>query len=370
MPSRSVRAALIALVGAAVVAGVQMDGGATSLAQRLLAMGLLLAASGVLWWRDRAPVVVLASTAAAAVAYYLVGGPPGPEPVPFVVALYGVARAGYRRVAIVAVPAATLVVVLADQLAARASGEPAEGGDLVAVVAVLVAAVGLGELARSRDGHRRAVREQAAAEERLRIARELHDTLAHQLTAISVQAGGALRRRETRPELAYPTLETIRRVAGEALTEVRQVLGVLRAGSEDAVPLVNESDERGLARLGRLAAAAGVQVRESVIGEPIPLPSTVERAAYRVVQEALTNVARHSGTLQAEVRLTYGGDDLVVEVLDRGRGGEPASGGFGLAGMRERVAGLEGEVTAGPRTGGGFAVRARLPLAQARVDAA
>lgn len=122
MPSRSARAALIALVGAAVVAGVQLGGGATSLGQRLLVMGLLLAASGVLWWRDRAPVVVLASTAAAAVAYYLVGGPPGPEPVPFVVALYGVARAGYRRLAIVAVPVATLAVVLADQFAARVSG--------------------------------------------------------------------------------------------------------------------------------------------------------------------------------------------------------------------------------------------------------
>lgn len=364
MLGQSARAGLIAVVAAAVVAGVQIAGEAEPLGLRLLGMALLLAASVALWWLDRAPILVLAATAAAAVAYYIVGGPLGPEPVPFVVALYGTARAGHRKIAMVAVPVATLVVVLADLVAAGRTSQPVEGGDLVAVAAVLVAAVGLGELSRARDGQRRAVREQAAAEERLRIARELHDTLAHQLTAISVQAGGALRRRDTRPELAYPTLETIRRVAGEALAEVRQVLGLLRAGPEQPLPRPDEPDERALAHLDRLASAAGVRAEVSVSGEPVPLSSTVEQVAYRVVQEALTNVARHSGTSHAEIRLTYGGGDLMVEVLDSGRGGEPGPGGFGLTGMRERVGGVGGEITAGARPGGGFAVRARLPLAR------
>lgn len=369
MASRSARASLVALVASVVVAGVQLSGEAESWGLRLPGMALLLTAAGALWWWDRAPVLVLAWTAVAAVVYYLVGGPPGPEPVPFVVALYGVARAGHRRVATVAVPVAMLIVVVADRWAARVSGGPAEGGDLVTVAAVLVAAVGLGELARARADQQRAVREQAAAEERLRIARELHDTLAHQLTVISVQASGALRRRETRPELAYPTLETIRRVAGEALTEVRQVLGLLRAGPELVASPADEPNTRGLARVSSLAETAGVEVRVTAAGAVVPLPAAVEQAAYRVIQEALTNVARHSGTTQAEVCLSYGRDDLVVEVLDRGRGGDP-SGGFGLAGMRERVGELGGELTAGARPGGGFAVRARLPLAQARVDAA
>lgn len=369
MASRSARAGLVAVVAAVVVAGVQLSGEATAWGPRLLGMPLLLAAAGALWWSDRAPVPVLVGTAVAALAYYVAGGPPGPEPVPFVVALYGVAWAGYRRITILAVPVAVLAVVVADQWMARVSGAPAEGGDLVAVAAVLVAAVALGELARARDGQRRALREQAAAEERLRIARELHDTLAHQLTVISVQAAGALRRRETRPELAYPTLETIRRVAGEALTELRQVLGVLRAGPEPALPPADKSPVRGLAGVRGLAAQAGVEASVTIAGEAAPLPSTVEHVAYRVIQEALTNVARHSGTTQAEVRLTYGRDDLLVEVLDRGRGGDPA-GGFGLAGMRERVGELGGELAAGPRSGGGFAVRARLPLTTARVRAA
>jgi signal transduction histidine kinase len=369
MASRSARAGLVALVAAVVVAGVHFSGEATPWGSRLLGMSLLLAAAGALWWSDRAPVPVLVVTGAAAVAYFVAGGPPGPEPVPFVVALYGVARAGYRRIAIPAVPVTMLAIVAADQWTARMTGDPAEGGDLVAVAAVLVAAVALGELARARDGQRRAMRERAAADERLRIARELHDTLAHQLTVISVQAAGALRRRQTRPELAYPTLETIRQVAGDALTELRQVLGVLRAGAEPALTPPAGAPARGLAGVSGLATQAGVEARVTVSGEAGPLPSTVEHVAYRIIQEALTNVARHSGTTQAEVRLHYGRDDLLIEVLDRGRGGDPA-GGFGLAGMRERVGELGGELTVGARAGGGFAVRVRLPLTKAKVEAA
>jgi signal transduction histidine kinase len=371
MADRGKQVALLSVVAAIVVAGVQMagEGAPVPLWSRLLGAGLLLAATGALWWRRRYPVLVLAATALAAGAYYLLGSPPGPEPVPFLVALHSMAESGWRRTAIVAVPVVAALVFLADP----AAGRPVEGEDMLSVVAVMVAAVGLGEMARARREQRRAEGEQrrereerVATAERLRIARELHDTLAHQLTAISVQAAGALRRRDSRPELAYPTLETVRRVAGEALGEVREVLGVIRANGSASPRL--EGARPGLAALPALGDRTGLAVALAVTGEPRPVPADVDTAAYRIAQEALTNVARHAEVVEAEVRLTYGPTSLVVEILDRGRGGAPrpggvaASGGHGLAGMRERVSALAGEFTAGPRPEGGFRVYARLPL--------
>ncbi|MFC0507807.1 sensor histidine kinase [Micromonospora costi] len=345
--------ALLVVVAALVVGGVQAAGGDVSVAGRLSGAAILLAATAALHWRRRRPVVVLAVTAAAAVGYYLLGYPLGPEPVPFVVALYATGEAGRRSIAVSAVPIAVGLVLVAD----IAAGRPPEGEDLVAVTAVLVAAVGFGELARSRREQRYAHAERAAAQERLRIARDLHDTLAHQLTAISVQAGAALRKRDSRPELAYPALETVREVAGDALREVRSVLGVVRAdpagasNAREAVPA--------------LGARAGLAVTMTVSGEAVALPPDVDAATYRIAQEALTNVRRHAGVSEAEVRLAYLPRHVEIEVLDRGR--EPAGGagraqdGHGIAGMRERVTALGGRFSAGPRPGGGFRVWAVLP---------
>ncbi|WBB70112.1 sensor histidine kinase [Micromonospora sp. WMMD812] len=345
--------ALLIVVAALVVGGVQAADGGVSAADRLAGAAVLLAATAALHWRRRRPAVVLAVTAAAAVSYYLLGYPLGPEPVPFVVALYATAEAGRRSIAVTAVPLAVGLVLAADVAAGRAP----EGEDLVAVTAVLVAAVGLGELARSRREQRHAHAERAVAQERLRIARDLHDTLAHQLTAISVQAGAALCKRDSRPELAYPTLETVREVAGDALREVRSVLGVIRA---DATAGGNSCDA-----VPAIGARAGLAVTMTVSGEAGALPPDVDAATYRIAQEALTNVRRHAGVTEAEVRLAYLPRHVEIEVLDRGGGtagsGDRTPGGHGIAGMRERVTALGGRFSAGPRPGGGFRVWATIP---------
>jgi len=267
--------------------------------------------------------------------------------VPFVVALYAAAAAGWRRIAVAAVPVAVVVVLAADVVA----GRPVEGEDLVAVAAVLVAAAGLGEVSRSRCERQDAHARRAAAEERLRIARDLHDTLAHQLTAISVQAGAALRKRDSRPELAYPALETVRTVAGEALIEVRSVLGIIRA--EPACDAAGS--------LAALAERAGLDVSVTVSGRAVPLPPQVDAAVYRIAQEALTNVRRHSGVTDAEVRLCYRPRRVEIDVTDRGRGRGDGAAGTGITGMRERVTVLGGRLAAGPRPDGGFRVWASIP---------
>jgi signal transduction histidine kinase len=193
----------------------------------------------------------------------------------------------------------------------------------------------------------------------------LHDVLAHNISLISVQAGVALHLMEERPEQARTALSAIREASKEALTEMRSVLGVLRQVDEEAP----RAPSAGLSRLDSLiegAEAAGLQVRTDIEGTPRPLPAAVDLAAFRIIQEALTNVARHAGQAATEVRIRYGERDLILQVDDDGRGGGPLmlSGGrgTGVAGMRERATALGGELQAGPRPGGGFRVWARLPL--------
>ncbi|MDQ3947486.1 MAG: sensor histidine kinase, partial [Actinomycetota bacterium] len=203
-----------------------------------------------------------------------------------------------------------------------------------------------------------------ASEERLQIARELHDVLAHNISLINVQAGVALHLIDERPEQARTALAAIKEASGEALREVRSVLGMLRQVDE-AAP---RDPAPSLARIDSLvsrAEAAGLAVRVQAEGEPRPLPAGLDLAAFRIVQEALTNVARHAGATSATVRVGYGPDALTVEVDDDGRGvGSPSTvgTGSGIAGMRERAAALGGQFQAGPRPGGGFRVQARFPL--------
>jgi signal transduction histidine kinase len=206
-----------------------------------------------------------------------------------------------------------------------------------------------------------------ASEERLRIARDLHDVLAHNISLINVQAGVALHLMGERPEQARTALSAIKQASKDALTELRSVLDILRGGDEHAP----RAPAPTLARLDDLvsqAAAAGLAVRTEIEGEARPVPSGLDGAAFRVLQEALTNVARHAGPATAIVRLSYGERDLTVQVDDDGlgpasQGGHATLGsGRGIVGMRERVTALGGELEAGPRPGGGFRVRARLPL--------
>jgi signal transduction histidine kinase len=201
-----------------------------------------------------------------------------------------------------------------------------------------------------------------ANQERLRIARELHDVLAHNVSLINVQAGTALHLLDREPERARPALEAIKEASSETLREVRSVLEIVRRQGEPA-PLAPTVGLAGLDDLIARTSAAGIPVRRQTHGSPRALPASVDLAVYRIVQEALTNVARHARPASAVVRLSFADEELTLEVEDDGR--RPvngASAGNGLAGMRERVAALGGEFSAGPRTGIGFRVAARLPL--------
>jgi signal transduction histidine kinase len=227
-------------------------------------------------------------------------------------------------------------------------------------------------LARSRAEELR----RRASEERLRMARDLHDVVAHNIAVINVQANTALHLMERQPERARSALATISDVSKQALVELRSILGVLRDVDAGGTPVAPRAPATGLARLGDLvdhAAAAGLAVRVEEHGQRAALPADVDLTAYRIIQEALTNSARHSGGGQATVRLGYGHDALRVEVGDDGRprpGGRPVApangSGHGIAGMTERAAALGGTLEAGPRPEGGFEVRAWLPLREHR----
>jgi signal transduction histidine kinase len=205
-----------------------------------------------------------------------------------------------------------------------------------------------------------------AMEERLRIARELHDSLTHSISVIQVQAGVAVHLARKRGEDVPPALLAIQEAGADAGRELRATLGVLRS-EEDA-------DGSGLSQLDSLVArarAAGLPVTVTVTGAQRPLPAEADQAAYRIVQEALTNVSRHAGAASASVHLHYAPGTLSIQVDDDGKGqvtstgtgnGTRASGpGLGLVGMRERVSALGGQLQAGPQDAGGFRVRAELP---------
>jgi signal transduction histidine kinase len=205
---------------------------------------------------------------------------------------------------------------------------------------------------------------QAAVNERLRIARELHDMVAHSIGIIAIQAGVGRRVIDTQPAEARNTLTVIEATSRETLAGLRQMLGVLRR----AAPAPGDDPPGpgpGLADLGQLAARtreAGVRVEVRWLGPRRPLPADVDLSAFRIIQEAVTNVVRHSGTGHCQVTVDCRGEELGIEVSDDGRGGAIKGGGFGIDGMRERACLLGGELTAGPRANGGFQVAARLPV--------
>jgi len=199
-----------------------------------------------------------------------------------------------------------------------------------------------------------------AGEERLRIARELHDSLTHSISIIKVQAGVAVHLARKRGEEPPPALLAIQDASGDAMRELRATLGVLRSPQDEP----SGSRLAGLGELVERTQAAGVPVTLTVVGEGRSLPADADQAGYRVVQEALTNVARHAGPATAQVLIEYADRQLIVEVADDGRADpdRPAVPGVGLSGMRERITGLGGLLHAAPRPGGGFLVRAELPL--------
>jgi len=202
----------------------------------------------------------------------------------------------------------------------------------------------------------------AVAEERGRIARELHDVIAHCVSVIVIQAGAAEEIAERDPASARVALRSIRAVGNEALADMRRLLGILRANGDELAL----DPQPGIARLDELVAqagAAGLTVHVRVTGEPAQLPAGVDLTAYRVVQEALTNVRKHAHTPRADVHLRYLTDAIELEITDEGAAHQSANGaGHGLAGMRERVALYGGVMAAAHRPGSGFAVSVRLPI--------
>lgn len=345
-----------------------------------LAYALLIVSGLAVAVRRRWPVPVFAVAALASAAYYVLGYPDGPGWLGLFIALYTVAAYGDGRRSLL-IAGGGMAVLSACWLVAAADIEPrAAIGWVYFRIGASVMSVALGESVRTRqviaaEAQRRAelaerTREEEARArvdaERLRIAREVHDTVAHAIAIINVQSGVTAHVLDKRPDVAREALRTIEQTSSRALHEMRAILGVLRGDDEEGrVPYP------GLDQIGELAAKARDAGLDITIEEdpPVaPLPSAVGGAAYRIVQESITNVVRHVGPTRVTVALRSGPDALEIRVTDEGRREAPvqeaySEPGRGIIGMRERCLLLGGEFDAGPRPGGGFEVRARLPLA-------
>ncbi|MEU4326081.1 sensor histidine kinase [Nonomuraea dietziae] len=310
----------------------------------------------------RFPITSLAATLVATCVFMALGYPYGPVFLSPVILLFKTVAEGRRKVAwIASAITAAYFLVYSTWLVDR----PAAGAwHVLAIVAVMLLILAAGEVARfRREGraeHARVAEEESrrqASEERLTMAQELHDVLAHNISLIHVQASTALHLLDDDPSQARPALTTIKAASKEVLGELRSVLNVLRDGAP-------RSPTAGLDRVGELIERSGMDVSLRQVGSR-PLPSQVERAAYRIVQESLTNAARHAPGAKVNVRLEYLPAELVITVDDTGPT-TPAvlseeGSGNGIPGMRERASALGGTLVAGP-TGTGFQVEARLPL--------
>jgi signal transduction histidine kinase len=335
-------------------------------------VALIVVAAGALAARRRYPVPVLLVVFGAVLAYFTIGYANGPIWLFLILAYVTAVLRGHRVAAAIVAVAGFLVFPWLDYLVrdGRAPSLAVFAG-LAAWLLVLLGAADFVRIRRERVAETARIQEEEtlrrASEERLRIARELHDALGHHLSLINVQSGVALHLNEELPEQVRTSLAAIREASKEGLTELRSVLDILREEGERAP----RSPTSTLARLDDLvsqAAAAGLEVRAETDGDVRPLPFGVDVAAFRIVQEALTNVTRHARGATATVRVSYGDEALTVEVDDDGRGPRTDGSegtGKGIVGMRERVGALGGELQAGPRPEGGFRVRAKLPLSGA-----
>src|SRR5215468_1502914 len=301
------------------------------------------------------------------------------SPVPLLsVPLYDAAVAGFLVAAIV-IPTFFMVVGLFVVGVTTHQGIAALADSFLPGIVVLFLAIALGDVVRSRRAlaaetaerlrvaheEREAEAARLVAEERLRIARDLHDTVAHSMATITVQAGSALHVLGPGDDKLRGPLLAIRETSKDVLREMRATLGQLRQGTPDSDGQVAAGGLDRLPALRDAVTAAGAPVTIAVEGEQRPLPPPVDEVAYRILQESLTNVLRHAGpTATATVRLCYEPAALDIKVTDNGAAVPGGDGlGHGLVGMAERAASVGGEVTAGPRDGGGFEVSARLPLA-------
>nr|MDT0658510.1 histidine kinase [Micromonospora sp. DSM 115978] len=358
-------AALVFAVGVVALAGLVVQSRGIDSAAEWAALPVVLVSSGALYLRRRHPVPVGVLALAAVVAYGALLNRPGPIMLVFVVALYTVVDEGHLRVAIGLGLASVVAFAVADS--ANRTVDNVNGATLLHAGWLVAVIVGVTRNRRAYLAEARArvlaaesrAEEEArrrATEERLRIARELHDALGHHLSLINVQASAALHRPD--PARSEQALTAIKQTSRETLRELRTTLGMLRQGGDPPAP-----EAPGLNRLYELVTAAGragLRIRTE-LAETRSLPPEVDLAAYRIVQEALTNVTRHAAANVAVVRVRPDGDDVLVEVEDDGHGGAGAPGS-GIVGMGERTRALGGSLSTGPGPGGGFLVSARLPL--------
>jgi len=338
-----------------------------------LAYALVVSAAAALVGRRVWSLATLVVTAAATAGYLAVGYPYGPIVFAPIIALYS-ATVRWRVGPSLAACGLVAVTVLAPVLWVddRPDGVAAAPARLLLFVCVAPWVVGM-VVRSARKGDLRLRGEHARRrvyEDRLQIASEVHDVVGQGLAVIAMQAGVALHLAEKRPEHAWTALEAIRQTSKDALDEMRSALAVFRQpdGGEDTLGGATPHSLPGLGQLDRLVATMaenGLRVQLIVEGQPPTLPATVDLAAYRIVQESLTNVPRHAGPTRATVRVDYQPDEVVLAITDDGRartGDDTSSGGHGIAGMRERAAALGGRLQAGPRSQGGFSVQARLPV--------
>lgn len=337
----------------------------------VLAYALLVVGPVLLIARRRHPVPVLAGVLATVLLYFALGYPYGPIYLSAIVALFTTVTAGHRLVGWLA--GAAFYAGDAVIQATRGGGESFSVGDAFEGLAWVLVVLVVAEISRVRrerilEAHhaQQEAERRRVSDERLRIAQEVHDVVAHSISLINVQAGTALHVMDKQPEQARSALTAIREASNQALVELRSVLDVLRQRGEDAPRTPSPS----IAQLDDLVAgatAAGLTVRTTIEGEARPLPAAVDLAAYRIVQEALTNVVRHADARRVDVQVAYADDVVTIEVVDDGHSaatnGDAGGSGSGITGMLERATARGGKLDAGPGPDGGFRVRARLPIA-------
>lgn len=340
---------------------------------------LLMTAAGLaLAFRNTAPTATFAVTLGLGMAYQAAAYPDGPDPLPIVVAIATIAAHGYR---LRALGLGLLTSVLLVGTRAVSIDRGIDSPLLVASPTAVVVALFVGQLVATRRAQRADIaRHRAAADrareedtrrqvdaERLRIARELHDVVAHHISLINVQATMGVHLIDTRPADAAAALAAIKTASRHALHELRRILDVLRQADEDE-PTAPTPGVDALDALTATLNQAGLPTRLAILGTPRPLPVTVDVAAFRIVQEALTNALRYAGGADTRVTLHYRPDSLTLAVIDDGAGAAVPRGlGHGITGMRERAAAVGGTLTAGAATRGGFAVHADLPLTAAAI---
>ncbi len=361
----------------AIVLGLTLLGGSLLLGFSLPQAAACAALAVPLLWRRRWPMGVLAAVTCAVFVYLTLTDPSPLFRPPLLLALYTVAAHGWRRRTLAVAAGIPLAAVV---LVARFSPEDGTfAGQSLEVFSQFGFALAIGEAVRSQRAFIAATRERAERaehdrelearrrvdEERVRIAREVHDVVAHSIATISTQASVGVHVGREEPERAVEVLESIKRVSVQALHDLRHALGALREAA-DLGPTAPTPLLKDVTELVQQARDSGLSVTLRMVGPSATLPSALQTTSYRIVQEGLTNVMRHADGAHATVLISVGGQQMVVDVTDDGKGRPTTTSrlgsGLGLIGLQERASAMGGDLRAGREEDGGFRVHATLPL--------